>query len=72
MSVLGYFCVVFSYHVLIAFARNQLAAGLSTFAVLFPFIGFLLAVVYLVSDCSLRCIVAFVGIAVYLAICPLT
>jgi hypothetical protein len=63
---------VFSHHTFITFAGNQMAAGLSTFAVLFPSIGFLLAVGYLVYDCDLRCIVALVGIAAYLAICPVT
>ncbi len=43
--------VVFSHHTLIAFAENQLVAGLSTFAVLFPSIGFLFAVGYLVCVC---------------------
>ncbi len=61
-----------SYHAFIAFAGNQLAAGLSTFAILFPSIGFLLAVGYLVSNCDLRCIIALAGIAAYLAICPVT
>jgi hypothetical protein len=45
MSVLGLFCSVFTHHAFIAFAGNQLAASLSTFAILFPSIGFLLAVV---------------------------
>ncbi len=61
-----------SHHIFIAFAGNQLVAGISTFAILFPFIGFLLAVGHLVSNCDLRCIVAFAGIAAYLAICPIT
>jgi hypothetical protein len=64
--------VVFYQHTFIAFAGNQLAAGLSTFAILFPSIGFLVAVGYLVSNCDLRCIVALAGIAAYLAICPIT
>ncbi len=63
---------MFSHHAFIAFAGNQLAAGLSTFAILFPSIGFLLAVRHLVSNCDLRCIVALAGIAAYLAICPVT
>jgi hypothetical protein len=49
-----------------------LAAGLSSFAVLFPSIGFLLVVGHLVSNCDLRCIIALAGIAAYLAICPVT
>ncbi len=57
---------------MIAFVGNQLAAGLSTFAILTPSIGFLLAVGYLVSDCDLRCIVALVGIAAVLEMCPVT
>ncbi len=64
--------VGFSHHAFIAFVGNQLAAGLRTFAVLFPSIGFLLAVGYLVSNCDLRCIVALAGSAFYLAICPAT
>ncbi len=71
MSVLG--CsVVFSHHAFIPFAGNQLAAGLNTFAILFPSIGFLLAVGHLVSNFDLRCIVALTGNAAYLAICPIT
>ncbi len=62
--------VVFTYHALIAFfVGNQLAAGLSTFAVLFPSIGFLLAVGYLVPNYDL---VALAGITAYLTICPIT
>ncbi len=64
--------VVFSHHAFIAFVVNQLAAGFCTFAVLFPSIGFLLAVGYLVSNCDLRCIVALAGSAAYSAICPAT
>jgi hypothetical protein len=63
---------VISHHAFIAFVGNWLAAGLSTFAVLFPSIRFLLAVGHLVSNCDLRCIVALAGIAAYLAICPIT
>jgi hypothetical protein len=63
--------VVFSHHAFIAFAGNQLAAGLSTFAVLFLSTGFLLSVGHLVSNCDLRCIVALAGIAAYLDICPI-
>ena len=50
----------------------HLVAGLSSFAILFPSIGFLLAVGHLVSDCDLRRIVALAGIAAYLAIHPIT
>jgi hypothetical protein len=64
--------VVFSHHALIAFVGNQFAAGLNTFAVLFPAFRFPLAVGYLVSNCDLKCIVALAGIAAYLAICPAT
>ncbi len=64
--------VVFSNHTFIAFAGKQLAAGLRTFAVLFPSIGFLLAVGCLVSDGDLRCIKALAGIAACLVICPVT
>jgi hypothetical protein len=64
--------VVFYHHGLIAFVGNQLAAGLNTFAVLFPAFGLLLAVGYLVSNCDLRCIAALVGITAYLAICLAT
>jgi hypothetical protein len=64
--------VVFSHHAFIAFRGNLFAAGLSSFAVLFPSIGFLLAVGHLVSNCDLRCIVALVGIADYLVIRPVT
>jgi hypothetical protein len=63
---------VFSHHAFIAFAGNQLAAGLSTFAILFSSVGFLLAVGYLVFNCDLRYIVALAIIAAYLAICPVT
>jgi hypothetical protein len=35
-------------------------------------INFLLPVGYIVSDCDLRCIIALVGIAAYLAIFPIT
>ncbi len=34
---------MFFHHVFIAFGGNPLAAGLSSFAILFPSIGFLLA-----------------------------
>ncbi len=44
-----------------------MAAGLNSFAVLFPSNGFLLAVEYLVSNCDLRCFVALAGIAGCLA-----
>ncbi len=64
--------VVFPHHTFIAFVGNQLAAGLSTFDILIPSIGFLLAVGYLVSNCDFRCIIALVGTAAYLAICPIT
>ncbi len=64
--------VVFSHHTFIAFGGNWLVAGLSSFAVLFPSIGSLLAVGHLVSYCNLRCILALAGIAAYLAICPIT
>ncbi len=64
--------VVFSQHSFIVFGGNLLAAGFSSFAVLFPSIGFLLAVGHLVSNFDLRCIVALAGIAAYLAICPVT
>ncbi len=63
---------MFSYHALIAFGGNPLAAGLSSFAVLFPSIGFLLEVVHLVSNCDLRCIVVVAGITDYLVIHPIT
>ncbi len=63
---------MFSHHAFIAFVGNQLAAGLNTFAVLFPAFGFLLAVGYHVSNCDFRCIIALLGIAAYLAICPAT
>ena len=62
--------VVFSHHAFIAFGGNLLAAGLSSFAILFPSIGFLLAVGHLVSNCDLRCIIALVEITAYLAIVP--
>ncbi len=61
---------MFSHHTFIAFEGNQLVAGLSTFAVLFPSIEFLLVVGHLVSNCDLRCIIALAGIAAYLAISP--
>jgi hypothetical protein len=63
---------VFSHHTFIAFGGDLLAAGLSSFAILFPSIGFLLVVGHLVSNCDLRYIVALVGIAAYLVICPVT
>ncbi len=63
---------VFSHHAFIAFGGDPLAAGLSSFAVLFPSIGFLLVVGHVVPNCDLRCIVALVGIAAYLAIRPVT
>jgi hypothetical protein len=62
---------VFSHHAFIAFGGDLLVAGLSSFAVLFPSIGFLLVVGHLVSNCDLRCVIALVEIAYYLAICPL-
>ncbi len=64
--------VVFSHHAFIALGGNLLAAGLSSFAVLLPSSGFLLAVGYLVSNSDLKCIVALVGIAAFLEICPVT
>ncbi len=64
--------VVFSHHAFIAFGGDLMVAGLSSFAVLFPSIGFLLVVGHLVSNCDLRCIVALMGIAAYLAIHPIT
>ncbi len=63
---------MFSHHAFIAFAGKQLAAGLSIFAILLPSIGFLLAIEHIVSDCNLRCILALMGIAAYLVICPIT
>ncbi len=60
---------MFSHFAFIAFVGNQLAADLSTFAILFPS---LLAVGYLVSNCDLRCTVALAGITAYLPICPVT
>ncbi len=63
---------MFSHHAFIAFVGNQLAAGLSTFAVVFLSIGSLSAVGHLVSNCDLRCIIALAGIAAYLAVCPIT
>jgi hypothetical protein len=63
---------VFSHRAFIAFGGNPLTAGLSSFAVLFPSIGFLLAVGHLVSNCDLRSIVALVGITAYLAIPTVT
>jgi hypothetical protein len=63
---------VFSHHAFITFGGDTLAAGLSSFAVLFPSIGFLLVVGHLVSNCDLRCVIALVGIAAYLAIFPVT
>jgi hypothetical protein len=63
---------VFSHHAFIAFGGDPLVAGLSSFAVLFPSIGFLLVVGHLVSNCDLRCVIALAGIAAYLAICPVT
>ncbi len=63
---------MFSHHAFIAFGGDPLAAGLSSFAILFPSIGFLLAVRYLVSNCDLRFIIALAGIAAYLVICPVT
>jgi hypothetical protein len=45
-------------------------AGLNSFCRLVSLYGFLLAVGYLVSNCDLRCFVALVEIAAYLAICP--
>ena len=64
--------VVFSHQALFAFGGNLLAAGHSSFAILFPSIGFLLAVGHLVSNCDLRCIVALVEIVAYEAFCPIT
>ncbi len=63
---------MFSHHAFITFGGNPLAAGLSSFAILFPSIRFLSAVGHLVSNCDLRCIVALAGIAPYLAISPVT
>ncbi len=63
---------MFSHHAFIAFGGDPLVAGLSSFAVLFPSIGFLLVVGHLVSNCDLRCVIALAGIAAYLAICPVT
>jgi hypothetical protein len=63
--------VVFSHHAFVAFGGNPLAAGLSSFAIFFPYIGFLLVVGHLVSNCDLWCIVALAGITAYLAICPI-
>ncbi len=63
---------MFSHHAFIAFGGDPLAAGLSSFAFLFPSIRFLLVVGHLVSNCDLRCIVALAGIPAYLAICPVT
>jgi hypothetical protein len=63
--------VVFPHHAFIAFGGNPLAAGLRSFAILFPSVEFLLAVGHLVSNCALRCIIALVGVA-DLAICPIT
>jgi hypothetical protein len=63
---------VFSHHAFIAFGGDPLAADLSSFAVLFPSIGFLLVVGHLVSNCSVRCLVALAGIAAYLAVHPVT
>jgi hypothetical protein len=62
--------VLFSHHACIAYGGDPLVAGLSSFAVLFPSIGFLLVVGHLVSNCDLRCFVALMGTAAYLAICP--
>ncbi len=64
--------VVFSHHAFIAFGGDPLVAGLSSFAVLVPSIGFLLVVGHLVSNWDVRCIVALAGIAAYLEICPIT
>ena len=64
--------VLFSHHAFIAFGGDPLVADLSSFAILFPSIRFLLAVGHLVSNCDLRCIVALTGIAADLAICPAT
>jgi hypothetical protein len=63
---------VFSHHAFITFGGDPLAAGLSSFAILFSSIGFLLVVGHLVFNCDLRCIIALAGIAAYLAICPIT
>ncbi len=63
---------MFFHHAFIAFGGDPLAAGLSSFAILFPSIGFLLVVGHLVSNCDLRCVVALLGIAAYLAIRPIT
>ncbi len=63
---------MFSHYAFITFAGNQLAEGLIPFTILFPSIGFLLAVGHLVSNCDLRCIVALAGTAALLAICPIT
>ncbi len=63
---------MFSHHAFIAFGGDPLVAGLSSFAVLFPSIGFLLVVGHLVSNCDLRCILALMGIAAYLVIPPVT
>jgi hypothetical protein len=71
MSVLGKFCIVFPSRIHCLWG-NLFAAGLISFAILVPFDGFLLAVGYLVSNCNLRCIVAFAGIAAYLVIHPVT
>ena len=64
--------VVFSHHAFITFGGDPLAAGLSSFAILFPSIGFLLVVGHLVSNCDLRCVVALAGIGAYLVIRPVT
>ncbi len=64
--------VMFSHHAFIAFGGDPLVAGLSSFAILFPSIGFLFVVGHLVSNCDLRCVIALAGIAVYLVICPIT
>ncbi len=63
---------MFSHHAFIPFGGDPLVAGLSSFAVLFPSIGFLVVVGHLVSNCDLKCVVALAGIAAYLAICPVT
>ncbi len=49
-----------------------MVAGLSTFAILFLSIEFLLAVGHFVPNYDLRGIVALAWIAAYLVICPIT
>ncbi len=61
---------MFFHHAFIVFGGNLLGAGLSSFAILFPSIGFLFVIGHLVSNCDLRCIIALAGIAAYLAIVP--